>query len=129
LYIDSVHICIQFQDVGSHGTKVVVYNLWMNDDGLLELDFEDDDEVSVHIFLHCNYTMALHIVLVVCLYGSNNRNTSYCILSWLYFICTQEASEIRHVKYNSKICYRASYLVSFDLYCPRLLVINPLKTT
>ncbi|KAG2571543.1 protein MICRORCHIDIA 1-like isoform X2 [Panicum virgatum] len=34
----------QFQDVGSHGTKVVVYNLWMNDDGLLELDFEDDDE-------------------------------------------------------------------------------------
>ncbi|OEL14793.1 Protein MICRORCHIDIA 1 [Dichanthelium oligosanthes] len=34
----------QFQDVGSHGTKVEVYNLWMNDDGLLELDFEDDDE-------------------------------------------------------------------------------------
>ncbi|KAG2565609.1 protein MICRORCHIDIA 2-like isoform X2 [Panicum virgatum] len=34
----------QFQDVGSHGTKVLVYNLWMNDDGLLELDFEDDDE-------------------------------------------------------------------------------------
>ncbi|KAK8445215.1 hypothetical protein SEVIR_9G287100v4 [Setaria viridis] len=34
----------QFQDVGSHGTKVAVYNLWMNDDGLLELDFEDDDE-------------------------------------------------------------------------------------
>ena len=65
MYIDSVHICIQFQDVGSHGTKVVVYNLWMNDDGLLELDFDDDDEVSVHIFLHCNYTMALHIVLVV----------------------------------------------------------------
>jgi hypothetical protein len=24
---------------------VVAYNLWMNDDGLLELDFEDDDEV------------------------------------------------------------------------------------
>ncbi|KAK1694190.1 hypothetical protein QYE76_010887 [Lolium multiflorum] len=34
----------QFEDVDSHGTKVVVYNLWMNDDGLLELDFEDDDE-------------------------------------------------------------------------------------
>jgi len=67
LYIDSVHICIQFQDVGSHGTKVVVYNLWMNDDGLLELDFEDDDEVSVHIIFDCKYTMALHIVLVRCL--------------------------------------------------------------
>lgn len=34
----------QFEDVGSHGTKVLVYNLWMNDSGLLELDFEDDDE-------------------------------------------------------------------------------------
>ncbi|XP_062201606.1 protein MICRORCHIDIA 1-like [Phragmites australis] len=34
----------QFQDVDSHGTKVAIYNLWMNDDGLLELDFEDDDE-------------------------------------------------------------------------------------
>lgn len=35
----------QFEDVGSHGTKVFIYNLWMNDDGLLELDFDDDDEV------------------------------------------------------------------------------------
>ncbi|KAK3157370.1 hypothetical protein QOZ80_2AG0120550 [Eleusine coracana subsp. coracana] len=34
----------QFQNIGSHGTKVAIYNLWMNDDGLLELDFDDDDE-------------------------------------------------------------------------------------
>ncbi|KAG0474823.1 hypothetical protein HPP92_014509 [Vanilla planifolia] len=34
----------QFDDVGSHGSKVIIYNLWMNDDGLLELDFDDDDE-------------------------------------------------------------------------------------
>ncbi|KAG8088185.1 hypothetical protein GUJ93_ZPchr0010g11147 [Zizania palustris] len=34
----------QFDDIYSHGTKVVIYNLWMNDDGLLELDFDDDDE-------------------------------------------------------------------------------------
>ncbi|XP_047073916.1 protein MICRORCHIDIA 2-like [Lolium rigidum] len=34
----------QFEDIDSHGTKVVIYNLWMNDDGLLELDFDDDDE-------------------------------------------------------------------------------------
>ncbi|KAK3153507.1 hypothetical protein QOZ80_2BG0175360 [Eleusine coracana subsp. coracana] len=34
----------QFQDIGSRGTKVAIYNLWMNDDGLLELDFDDDDE-------------------------------------------------------------------------------------
>nr|CAB3504914.1 unnamed protein product [Digitaria exilis] len=41
----------QFQDLGSHGTKVAIYNLWMNDDGLLELDFEDDDEASIHDIL------------------------------------------------------------------------------
>ncbi|KAG0474819.1 hypothetical protein HPP92_014505 [Vanilla planifolia] len=34
----------QFDDVGSHGSKVIIYNLWMNDDGLLELDFDSDDE-------------------------------------------------------------------------------------
>ncbi|KAM3399869.1 hypothetical protein ACQJBY_004997 [Aegilops geniculata] len=34
----------QFKDMDSHGTKVLIYNLWMNDDGLLELDFDDDDE-------------------------------------------------------------------------------------
>ncbi|XP_006662229.1 protein MICRORCHIDIA 1-like [Oryza brachyantha] len=34
----------QFEDIVGHGTKVAIYNLWMNDDGLLELDFEDDDE-------------------------------------------------------------------------------------
>ncbi|KAF0900204.1 hypothetical protein E2562_028687 [Oryza meyeriana var. granulata] len=34
----------QFEDIVGHGTKVAIYNLWMNDGGLLELDFEDDDE-------------------------------------------------------------------------------------
>ncbi|KAJ6840004.1 putative protein MICRORCHIDIA 1 [Iris pallida] len=34
----------QFEDIGPHGTKVLIYNLWMNDDGLLELDFDDNDE-------------------------------------------------------------------------------------
>ncbi|GJN20373.1 hypothetical protein PR202_gb07743 [Eleusine coracana subsp. coracana] len=37
----------QFQDIGSRGTKVAIYNLWMNDDGLLELDFDDDDESRI----------------------------------------------------------------------------------
>jgi hypothetical protein len=72
IFILIVFICIQFQDVGSHGTKVVVYNLWMNDDGLLELDFEDDDEVCSYN-LHCKtsaccsffgsvYTIRIHIM-------------------------------------------------------------------
>ncbi|KVI06309.1 protein MICRORCHIDIA 6-like isoform X1 [Cynara cardunculus var. scolymus] len=34
----------QFEDVGSHGTKVVIYNLWLDEDGNMELDFESDPE-------------------------------------------------------------------------------------
>ncbi|MFS7971745.1 putative histidine kinase/HSP90-like ATPase superfamily, morc, S5 domain 2 [Helianthus anomalus] len=34
----------QFEDVGSHGTKVIIYNLWLDDDGNMELDFESDPE-------------------------------------------------------------------------------------
>ncbi|KAL6007077.1 hypothetical protein ACLOJK_032573 [Asimina triloba] len=34
----------QFDDIGHHGTKVIVFNLWLNDDGDLELDFESDKE-------------------------------------------------------------------------------------
>eukprot|EP00250_Pteridium_aquilinum_P005264 c15386_g1_i1 orf=123-2693(+) len=32
----------QFGDISSHGTKIIVYNLWLNDDGELELDFNTD---------------------------------------------------------------------------------------
>ncbi|MCO5607313.1 hypothetical protein L7F22_061506 [Adiantum nelumboides] len=32
----------QFADMSSHGTKIIVYNLWLNDDGELELDFDTD---------------------------------------------------------------------------------------
>ncbi|XP_076960530.1 protein MICRORCHIDIA 6-like [Bidens hawaiensis] len=34
----------QFDDVGSHGTKVIIYNLWLDGDGNMELDFESDLE-------------------------------------------------------------------------------------
>lgn len=34
----------QFVDVGSHGTKVIIYNLWLDEDGNMELDFESDPE-------------------------------------------------------------------------------------
>lgn len=35
----------QFNDIGWHGTKVIIYNLWLNDDGILELDFDSDEHV------------------------------------------------------------------------------------
>ncbi|CAA0808534.1 Histidine kinase-- DNA gyrase B-- and HSP90-like ATPase family protein [Striga hermonthica] len=31
-------------DIGPHGTKIIVYNLWQNDEGKMELDFETDTE-------------------------------------------------------------------------------------
>ncbi|PWA75347.1 histidine kinase-like ATPase, C-terminal domain-containing protein [Artemisia annua] len=34
----------QFEDIGSHGTKVMIYNLWLNDEGIYELNFDEDDE-------------------------------------------------------------------------------------
>ncbi|CDY59720.1 BnaA03g59190D [Brassica napus] len=34
----------QFEDIGAHGTKVIIYNLWLNDEGIYELSFDDDDE-------------------------------------------------------------------------------------
>lgn len=35
---------LQFDDIGAHGTKVIIYNLWLNDEGVYELSFDDDDE-------------------------------------------------------------------------------------
>ncbi|KAH9324386.1 hypothetical protein KI387_004564, partial [Taxus chinensis] len=43
-YTSEPDLLKQFDDIGPHGTKVVVYNLWLNDDGQMELDFESDKE-------------------------------------------------------------------------------------
>ncbi|XP_042376026.1 protein MICRORCHIDIA 6 isoform X1 [Zingiber officinale] len=32
----------QFIDIGHHGTKIIIFNLWLNDDGNMELDFQLD---------------------------------------------------------------------------------------
>lgn len=37
----------QFEDVGTHGTKVIIYNLWLNSDAKLELDFDSVAEVNI----------------------------------------------------------------------------------
>ncbi|KAJ0048517.1 hypothetical protein Pint_15480 [Pistacia integerrima] len=34
----------QFDDIGSHGTKIIIYNLWFGGDGNTELDFDSDPE-------------------------------------------------------------------------------------
>uniref|UniRef100_A0A803KYL1 Morc S5 domain-containing protein n=1 Tax=Chenopodium quinoa TaxID=63459 RepID=A0A803KYL1_CHEQI len=37
-------LMMQFEDIGPHGSKVIVYNLWLNDEGIYELNFDDDNE-------------------------------------------------------------------------------------
>ncbi|KAM3307793.1 protein MICRORCHIDIA 6 isoform X1 [Capsicum chacoense] len=34
----------RFDDIGDHGTKIIIYNLWLNDEGKMELDFQSDPE-------------------------------------------------------------------------------------
>ncbi|RDX71182.1 Protein MICRORCHIDIA 6, partial [Mucuna pruriens] len=41
-YSSEADLLKQFEDIGSHGTKVIIYNLWCNDDGNLELDFDTE---------------------------------------------------------------------------------------
>ncbi|CAI9112660.1 OLC1v1013133C1 [Oldenlandia corymbosa var. corymbosa] len=43
-YSTEAELLKQFDDVGDHGTKIVVYNLWLTDDGKMELDFETDPQ-------------------------------------------------------------------------------------
>ncbi|CAN6704179.1 unnamed protein product [Malus baccata var. baccata] len=43
-YSTEADLLKQFNDIGAHGTKVIVYNLWFSDDGNLELDFDTDPE-------------------------------------------------------------------------------------
>lgn len=40
----------QFDEIGHHGTRIILYNLWFNSDGVLELDFDSDEfDIMNHI--------------------------------------------------------------------------------
>lgn len=47
-YSSEAQLLEQFDNLGSHGTKVIVYNLWLDDEGVLELDF-DTDETDIQL--------------------------------------------------------------------------------
>ncbi|CAH9104419.1 unnamed protein product [Cuscuta europaea] len=51
-YSTEEDLLCQFVDIGDHGTKIIIYNLWLNDEGKTELDFNSDPE-DIRI---CNYT-------------------------------------------------------------------------
>ncbi|XP_021292253.1 protein MICRORCHIDIA 6 isoform X3 [Herrania umbratica] len=41
-YSTEAELLKQFDDIGAHGTKIIIYNLWLNNDGDSELDFDSD---------------------------------------------------------------------------------------
>uniref|UniRef100_A0A803L8J9 Morc S5 domain-containing protein n=1 Tax=Chenopodium quinoa TaxID=63459 RepID=A0A803L8J9_CHEQI len=43
-YQNEAKLMKQFDDIGPHGTKVIIFNLWFTDDGTLEFDFESNPE-------------------------------------------------------------------------------------
>ncbi|MED6105981.1 hypothetical protein PIB30_000770 [Stylosanthes scabra] len=43
-FTSELELLEQLDEIGSHGTKIIIYNLWFNDDGNLELDFDFDPE-------------------------------------------------------------------------------------
>ncbi|XP_010936597.1 protein MICRORCHIDIA 6 isoform X2 [Elaeis guineensis] len=43
-FATEVGLLKQFNDLGHHGTKIIVFNLWLNDHGDMELDFDSDAE-------------------------------------------------------------------------------------
>ena len=56
----------QFGDIGPHGTKIVVFNLWSNDNGVLELDFDSKEEVSIRCLYYLfNYFLQLFVLFEV----------------------------------------------------------------
>ncbi|WJX88686.1 hypothetical protein P8452_70746 [Trifolium repens] len=43
-FLSEAELMEQFDGIGYHGTKIIIFNLWFNDDGNLELDFDTDPE-------------------------------------------------------------------------------------
>ncbi|KAK8546517.1 hypothetical protein V6N12_027297 [Hibiscus sabdariffa] len=43
-YSTEAELLKQFDDIGSHGTKIIIYNLWLNNCGNSELDFDSDEK-------------------------------------------------------------------------------------
>ncbi|KAJ3692531.1 hypothetical protein LUZ60_012881 [Juncus effusus] len=43
-FSDEMQLLNQLNEIGTHGTRIIVYNLWLNDKGDLELDFTSDQK-------------------------------------------------------------------------------------
>lgn len=48
----------QFNQMKDHGTRIIIYNLWEDDQGQLELDFDADP----YVCLGCHYILVWTIL-------------------------------------------------------------------
>lgn len=55
----------QFSSVKDQGTRIVIYNLWEDDQGELELDFDADEHVSSNYKLSCHLSLYIGMCSVV----------------------------------------------------------------
>ncbi|PPS11390.1 hypothetical protein GOBAR_AA09249 [Gossypium barbadense] len=61
-YTSEAHLLDQFNFLKDHGTRIIIYNLWEDDEGKLELDFDTDLHSYASILylrLPTNFTMIL----------------------------------------------------------------------
>ncbi|XP_065852635.1 protein MICRORCHIDIA 2-like [Euphorbia lathyris] len=111
----------QFEDIGPHGTKIVIYNLWLNDEGIYELSFDDDDEdirlrdeanhgekrkvhkkvveLQSHISYRCRYSLRAYASILYL-----RKFTNFSII--LRGKPVQQFNIADDLKYSKKVSYR-----------------------
>jgi len=100
-------IWLQFEDIGLHGTKVIVYNLWFNDDGNVELDFDTDPEVETSFCLFMlafSFNSLLHVDNLSL--GQTFSKGCLCLISKSFSFPSSRG--------NTNLCYMP---LSFSIRC------------
>ena len=96
VYSSFVH---QFDDIGTHGTKIIIYNLWLNDEGIYELSFDDDDEVTHTFPLNNMYSMRYLFRPQGCLRSRSYVDDKFYLLwhlnYFLWFLYRTSGSEMK----------------------------------
>ncbi|KAL8249686.1 hypothetical protein R6Q59_006554 [Mikania micrantha] len=110
----------QFEDIGPHGKKIVIYNLWLNDEGVYELNFDEDDEDIKLI------DETAHLSKLSRKAADKQSHISYRLLHSLRAYASM--LYLRKFK-NFKIILRGKpveqYIISDDLKYPEVVIYKP----
>ncbi|KAK1297803.1 hypothetical protein QJS10_CPB14g00087 [Acorus calamus] len=96
----------QFDDIGCHGTKVIIYNLWHNDDGDMELDFDSDiEDILINVTPSLTKTKSIRKALKEQHIGNQYRHSLRVYSSILY----------KHLPVDFRIVLRGCTVEHHDL--------------